>query len=261
MSSFPLPFGFSSIGLPNSSLEEIFAVAQAAEADFVEIRVMGQGEELGTYIDARRTPPVPIRVIGTSLDLVDMGDREFELLRRLSDLADRCGAPWIRVFSGGSWTGELPDDSWFTRAAVAAERCQTIGEAFASKILLETHSALCSSNGCLRLLEKLAAPLPILWDSHHTWRLAGESIVESWSKLGPYVRHVHCKDSVTDSREQSGYRHVASGEGEFSLEELLEALTDGPYQGGLSLEWEKMWIPELPEFREVFPAFRRAIGR
>jgi sugar phosphate isomerase/epimerase len=256
------PIGFSSIGLPGSSLDEIFAVATAFRCDFTEIRVLTDGEDLRRYLDAHGTPPVPIRVLGTSLSLRDAGPDDLRNFAGLAGLAHRSGTPFIRVFFGGEWTiASLPEEQ-FQAAVATIRRCrEVIGSGgFATEILLETHCGCSSSERCLRLIDLLGEPLPILWDSHNTWRLAGEPPSETWRQLRAFVRHVHCKDSITDPAEKSGYRYVPPGDGEFPLGDLLSALAEGGYQGGISLEWEKMWHPDLPPFTQAFEKFLHALA-
>jgi sugar phosphate isomerase/epimerase len=130
------------------------------------------------------------------------------------------------------------------------EKCSATCE-----ILLETHSAFSAPISCVRLNARLENPVRILWDAHHTWRSAGESPSESWNQIGEWVRHVHFSDS--QSREApTGYDCVLPGTGEYPVEALRELLWEKHYAYGISLEWERLWHPELGDVREALDQFQ-----
>lgn len=257
MSSFPL--GFSSIGMPNTSISEIFDTASDFQCDFVELRILGTGEELHQYLDEHNTPPVPVRVLGTSFLLTKPSPESMASFEKIAALADRCGARYLRVFGGGEFSSEPVPTETLQIAAETIRRCEALlrDRGLNCEVLLETHDALSASEDCLRLNALLDSPLNILWDSHHTWRLAGESPAGSWEKLAPLVRHVHVKDSKTTSAEKNKYQYVYQGTGEFPTADLFTTLRAGGYQGGVSLEWEKMWHPDLPPIPEALQSFQK----
>ena len=49
--------------------------------------------------------------------------------------------------------------------------------------------------------------------------------------------------------------NVLLGEGDVPLREMLDLLVSGGYEGYAILEWEKRWIPDLPEPEIVFPQY------
>jgi sugar phosphate isomerase/epimerase len=58
----------------------------------------------------------------------------------------------------------------------------------------------------------------------------------------------------------SGHRHadyVLFGGGEFPIARFVRLLKDSGYNGWLSLEWEKMWHPELAGPDVALPLFAR----
>jgi len=124
----------------------------------------------------------------------------------------------------------------------------------------------------------------VLWDTHHPWRFLGEQPADSVERLRPWIRHTHWKDSVlrperragdADDAEVSqaarqaaalmaGHRHadyVLFGGGEFPAEECLQRLHDCGYDRWYSIEWEKMWHPEIEDAEIVIPLFPRKIRR
>ncbi len=120
----------------------------------------------------------------------------------------------------------------------------------------------------------------VLWDTHHPWRFYGESLSETFSRLKPWIRHTHWKDSVTRpaSAEElsaesadaasaahalmSGHRHadyVLFGGGEFPASDAMQLLLQSGYEGWFSLEWEKAWHPEIEDPEIALPLFPRKI--
>jgi len=99
--------------------------------------------------------------------------------------------------------------------------------------------------------------------------------------LGPtkaWVRHTHWKDSVTRPLAaagsltkpaaneastaahslMSGHReadYVLFGGGEFPAEDCARLLKESGYGGWLSLEWEKMWHPQIEAPEVALPLF------
>ena len=72
------------------------------------------------------------------------------------------------------------------------------------------------------------------------------------------MRHVHVKDSVDDRSIPAGHRYTLPGAGGFPWAELQEAWRRQPYEGIVSLEWEKKWHPELPPLEDALAAARVA---
>jgi sugar phosphate isomerase/epimerase len=84
-----------------------------------------------------------------------------------------------------------------------------------------------------------------------------EQIDETIDNIGPLILHTHFKDSVFEHREGESpcFRYVFFGEGELPVAEILKALRRIRYDGFLSLEWEKMWQPNIEEPDVVFPQY------
>lgn len=123
----------------------------------------------------------------------------------------------------------------------------------------------------------------LVWDTHHPWRFHGESLGDTWNRLRRWTRHTHWKDSVTirdrittaeataaaqaASQLMAGHQHadyVLFRGGEFPALECLQLLLEDGYSGWHSLEWEKMWHPELmgPEIAlPLFPIKMRELER
>jgi sugar phosphate isomerase/epimerase len=210
-----------------------------------------------------------------------------EQLRAGQAYAERAaavGARFVRVFGD-----VLPPGPPAAREAVLdqiAEGLNRLGE-FAAicgvEILLETHGDFAETAVVCALMPRIESPaVGILWDTHHPWKFFREPPAETWDKLKPWVRHTHWKDSVTrpaapssveveasvDGSQSasstaayalmSGHReadYVLFGGGEFPAEECARLLKKSRYDGWLSLEWEKMWHPQIEAPEVALPLF------
>jgi sugar phosphate isomerase/epimerase len=119
-------------------------------------------------------------------------------------------------------------------------------------LLIETHDAWSSGAGIAGLL---VDGVGVLWDVAHTVR-SGEAVTETVGHIGvPGL--VHVKDAI-------GSKLVHLGDGEVPLEVMVDELREVAYDGWLSLEWEKMWHPELDDADVTLPkasAYLRALVR
>lgn len=258
-----MQYGFSSIGHPNASLVEMASLAAEFGLDFIELRALGGSIDLSAYFTANYPveyiPSIRprVRLIATNLQLIDAAESSINDFLQAVDVAVRLEAPYVRVFGGGHW-GEALSRAALDHAVKTVQRCRSAirERSAACDILLETHSAFSSSIVCLEFNRRLDEPLHILWDSHHTWRNAGESPRESWDQIGPFVRHIHFSDSQSKGLEAS-HRCVLPGTGEYPVETLRQVLVEEGYAYGVSLEWEKLWHPELPDVRNALEEFRK----
>jgi len=250
-----MQLGFSSMGQPELSLEECENLAIECGADFLELRVLEGSLDLPAYFQSRETKNsrVPVRLLASSLRLAEASEADFTDFATFGDLAHRMEVPFVRIFGGGREGHSLTEQE-LNEAVSAANRVREMikDHQWGFEPLLETHDAFSSSSQILALDRFLDRPLSILWDSHHTWKLAGESLQESWAHLGPRIRHIHYKDSVT---EGEAFRYVLPGKGQFPTQQLFDLLRNEGYEEGVSLEWEKLWHPELPPLKEAIPPF------
>lgn len=201
---------------------------------------------------------------------------QLEQGRRYIELAVDLGAEFIRVF------GDLLPEEPIGREAVMqqiAEGLRTLGEAAQPagiQILLETHGDFSASPPAEEVMRRVNHPhVGLVWDTHHPWRFFDEPLAETWQRLRPWTRHTHWKDSVRvfetvptsaealaaaqqASTLMGGHRHadyVLFQGGEFPARECLKLLLDSGYSGWHSLEWEKMWHPDLAGPETALPLF------
>ena len=287
---------FSTLGCPDWTFDEIVARGVEYGYDGVEIRLIERETDLLKRPEFRspqlaqrkqQLADAGFRVCGLSSSVrfeeTDTATRNAQLAtgRAYCDLARELGAKFVRVFGDVIRPNEpeVPQLEWI------ASGLQQLGEYAATAgidILIETHGDFCRSGKLAALMNHVTCPaVGVLWDTHHPWRFHGEPIADTWAALKKWTRHTHWKDSVTrpPSNEPVSAEVAAAAElaratntghqhadyalflgGEFPARECLTRLLADNYSGWFSLEWEKMWHPqiEVPEIaiRLFAPKFR-----
>jgi sugar phosphate isomerase/epimerase len=207
-------------------------------------------------------------------------DEQLRVGKAYVELAAELEAGFVRVF-GDVLPPAAKVAERETALARIAEGLNLLGEFAAGykiDILLETHGDFAESATVKEFFGQIdSSSVGVLWDTHHPWRFYHESPESTLSILKPWLRHTHWKDSITLPDQQcsagsnatteaeqgahtlmSGHRHadyVLFGEGEFPIERFVRLLKDAGYDGWLSLEWEKMWHPELADPEVALPLF------
>lgn len=264
-----LNWGFASLGCPELHLEEVLALAARYGLKQVELRTLGGMLDLPAYFAgrygtpeglrealARDTSGIVVTVLSTGFQLTRAGEPERAGFLEFAPWAEALGVKWLRVFAGGDWGPPLSDAA-FDRAVenIAWWRGLRAREGWQADLLLETHDSFSGCEPVLRLQWRLGeAPLALLWDTHHTWRMAGEDPFATWAKLAPFTRQLHVKDSVGTAQS---YKYVPPGEGQMPALPILSKLAADGFAGGVTLEWEKQWHPELEPMEMALDAGRR----
>ena len=258
---------FSTMGCTELTLPQVLVLADQFSIDCLELRSLENRIDLPAYLAEQPggLPAVrpslahhPARVLGTSFKLVGDNEAGRAALLSFAQLAEEIGTPYLRIFGGGTWGTALTDENY--RQAVEVLnwwQIETKKNRWKTEILIETHDAFSATPPFLRLFELLGRPHPIIWDSHHTWRLAGETPADTWKQLKPHTRHVHIKDSVLKPSARHPYTYVLPGTGEMPARQVLDLLRQDNFSGAVSLEWEKMWHPYLPPIQDALTACQK----
>ncbi len=287
-----LKVSFSTLGCPDWGWHDVLRRGAAFGYDGVEIRLLRRETDLLSVAELRPAELASrrreltesgFRVCGLAssvrFDEPEQSRREARLEdgRRYIDLARELGAEFVRVFGD-----TLPADGGEAARIAAIDRiadCMNrLGEEAARAgvgIVIETHGDFADSTNMAELRSRIASPaVGVLWDTHHPWRFYGEPLDVTFGRLAPWIRHTHWKDSVVriarESSEEiaaasalahatnSGHKpadYVLFGGGQFPAAECLRLLLDAGYDGWHSLEWEKMWHPQLDDPEVALPLF------
>ncbi|MBM3852528.1 MAG: sugar phosphate isomerase/epimerase [Verrucomicrobia bacterium] len=247
---------FSSLGCPELTLDEMFALATRHGLAALELRAVGGTVDVPGWLRSTHGSPeqaaahwrsrgtsIRLAAFNTSLHLVGGTPAERDQLLAFVPWAEALGVRWLRVFDGGR-LADAPEIAAATETLhwwrAERRRC-----GWRVDLMIETHDSLWTAAAIGRLLA--AVPdAAILWDSHHTWRKGGEDPVATWQAIRRSVVHVHVKDSVDRPSERHPFTYVLPGDGRFPISPLLAALRADGFAGPVSLEWERMWHPYLP---------------
>lgn len=261
---------FSTLGCPDLDLDAVLALAAKYDISCLELRSLSDRIDLPAYLSELHggIPAVReqlaslehgVRVLGTSCKLVGAKEGSRDDLVAFAKLAEQLGVPYLRVFGGGKWGTPLTDENY-------AEAIDFLNwwndlrqaEGWQTDIVIETHDAFSASPPLVELFKRLGRSVSLIWDSHHTWKLGGETPAYSWSQLGPYTQHVHVKDSISEPSARHPYTYVIPGTGEMPLSEVLKILDDANFTESVCLEWEKMWHPYLVDLSEAIAAIHES---
>ena len=97
----------------------------------------------------------------------------------------------------------------------------------------------------------------LIWDVAHSDRAYGSEWQRFYNDIAPWVRHVHIKDHVRIAAGSGtrSFRLTMPGDGEIPIRDIVRRLALDGYSGYFSLEWERMWHPELPPIEDALPRF------
>jgi sugar phosphate isomerase/epimerase len=247
----------STLGCADLSLEEAVALAERHAVFALEVRALGGTVDLPAWLSAHHGSPaqlgaslresrVRIVAFNTSLHLAQATPAERAQLAALAAWAEGAGVPWLRVFDGGVADGGMAGAGGTLRwwRALRSER------GWHCDLMVETHASLLTAD----VISRFTAEFPgtaILWDAHHTWRKGGEDPAKTWQGIRSDVVHVHVKDSITVPGARHPFTYVLPGDGEFPITTLRSALSRDGFDGPVSLEWERLWHPDLPSLDEA----------
>jgi len=265
-----MKIAFSTLGCPDFSWSDIYAMAKDLSFNGIEIR--GLGDEIFTV----KAPPftdsqlpdtvrllkrlrleIPCLSSGCCLKHTDQAEQNQAEIAAYIRLAQKLNTPFVRILADRQphVEGEVDD------AAIleALRGLIPIAEESSVTLLIETNGVYADTARLARLLDQAASDaVAALWDMHHPYRFAGESAGTTVKNLGAYIRYVHVKDSVV---EDGKIRYCLMGEGDLPLDDMMLALRSINYEGYVSLEWVKRWAGDLADAGIVFPHFAHFMER
>jgi len=255
----------STLGCPDLTLEQALDLAERFGLDGIELRAVAGTVELADWLTATYHTPenlsvalrgrrVSVEAIDASFRLMGSGEDGIDELAALAPWAEVLGVRFLRVFDGGP-----ADAADFTATAAMVRTWNELRHArsWQTGLMVETHDTLLTAAAIKQFVAAVPG-VPILWDTHHTWKKGGEDPLTTWRAVRQHVTHIHVKDSVARTESDPPYRYVVPGTGDFPAAPLLAALRQ-EYAGAVCLEWERKWHPELPPLEEaVASAFRHS---
>ena len=259
-----MKISFSTIARPNYSWVDIYSMAKDLGFDGIEIR--GMGDDFAAYkampfTEANRPKTMAkLKALNIEIPCLSSGcclkfkEKEAESIAELTEyckLAQQINAPYIRVLADleAAPNGEV-DDAY---VAEQLKKLAPIAAQYDVTLLVETNGVYSDTRRLRALLDSVNShKIAALWDMHHPYRFAGESPEQTVANLGELIKYVHIKDSVM---ENGKVVYKMMGEGDLPIQKMIEALQSIQYTGYVSLEWVKLWMPNLLDAGVVFPQY------
>ena len=263
------PIAFSTLGCPSWDWKTILGHASEWGYSAIELRGI-QGE-----MDLTRRPEFSSSGLSQSLKdlealnlrVSDLGASAYmhefepakrkvqlEEAKRFIDLAHRMKVPYVRVFGDKIVEGQ-PKQATVDRVVSGLRELGQHARGGGVQVLIESHGDFPDSPTLLDLMKSVAMPdVAILWDAHHTYAMGKEQPADTFSRLKPYIRHTHIKDS---KGEGENLHYVLPGAGRIPIREIVRVLVSGGYRGYYCFEWEKAWHKEIEEPEVAFPQYAK----
>ena len=179
-------------------------------------------------------------------------------MRAYIDAAAKIGTPYVRVLADLNPAPECEVDD--APVLGALEALVPFAEEKKVTLLVETNGVYSDTSRLRALLDRIASDcVAALWDVHHPFRFAGEKPETTVQNLGIYIKHVHIKDSVMTP--DGGVEYRLMGEGDLPVDDIMRSLRSVNYEGFVSLEWVKRWMPDLCDAPIVIPHFMNFMSR
>ncbi|WOO41226.1 sugar phosphate isomerase/epimerase [Rubellicoccus peritrichatus] len=259
---------FSSMGCPEYSLPQIASLAENQGISYVELRAVDGrldipayarekawiNQDAETLITGNQTKVI---AFNASAKLSMPFDEAFVEIEAFAPLMKQFNSEYLRIFDGNLNGSDGMEKAWSWMDAwenVRAERDWNFD------LTIETHDSLLTPETIEKLFSKGHENVHLLWDSHHTWKKAGQDPVETWQAVRQWTNHIHIKDSISKPSARHPYTYVLPGEGEFPLLPLISKLEEDKFAGPVSLEWEKLWHPYMPSLEEALVTLRNLIA-
>lgn len=262
--------GFSSLGCIELTLDQMFEMARKYGIHNIELRGIENQFNLPHYFSQKfpslsqaRTlieeSQIQIDCLGSSFKWIGAPEGGREEFIQFCDLAHQLKIPYVRVFGGSDWGTTLTEED-YQIAVREYQWWESQRERYQWNVqaVTETHDAFSASPPLLHLMKLLGKKIPIIWDTHHTWRYAGERPLATWNQLRDSIIHIHFKDSLPTPSPHHSFTYVLPGQGDFPIQELQQILDSGAYTKTVSLEWERKWHSYLPELQYAIEEAQKA---
>ena len=257
----------TTLACPDWPLERILVDFPAAGFDAVDFRGLGRELELWktdafgplaeTTADRIAAAGLAVSAFSSSARMYNPDapslERSLEEVRQNARLCRVFRAPILRVFGG-----KAPDRPIAQAVPIAVETLRRMADLAGPAVTLavETHDDWVHSAPLAEVISRVDLPnVRVLWDLHHPYRMAGETPEQTFAQIGRWVVAVHVKDSVPSL--DGKWTYTLPGQGDVPLGRMVALLKRGGYDGFLTLEWEKLWHPELADPEIALPTWAR----
>jgi sugar phosphate isomerase/epimerase len=261
-------FAFSTVSCPKWNFETIVARAREYGYDGVEIRGF-LNENVLTAANVFLSDPAKVRSVfeqaGVEIaclasSIAMTGTRRTDLqradeLRRFIDTAAELACGIVKIFDMQVRPGQSRDGA----AVALGDWLLPLGDYAAQRdvlIVVENALSFRSAKEMWMILDRLGHPsIAACWDVFNA-AIIGESPHVSVPTLNSRIQYTQVKDARLGTL---GAVYTKLGEGDVPLLAFIKRLRGIGYEGWISVEWEKAWLPALAEPEEVLPDAARKL--
>lgn len=264
----PIQLAFSTVACPERTLEDAARAASEWGYAGLELRTLGPGSSQLSSDPALTTPAKAAAVLkafgvepvclSTSISLhhrVTSQQRAAQLaVGRAIEFAAEMGCPAVRVFAYDVDPGQSPDAAMRAIAEQALPLVEKAGEA-GLQLLFENAGSFSRAKQWWWLFNLINHPmLGMVWNVANA-AASGESVAVSVPMLHSRIRIAKAKDLVVG--EGSGF--VQLGDGTVGIDKLVKRLRGIGFDGWISVEWDRLWLPALDAADTVLPEAAKRI--
>jgi sugar phosphate isomerase/epimerase len=257
-----MKFAFSTVACPKWDLDTILARAKEWAYDGIELRGF-LNESVLTASNPFLSDPIKIRgefaaaglsicCLASSIAMAQQKKKDAALandLRMFIDTARELGCPLVKIFDthvrpgySRASTGLLFGDWLMPMADYAADRDIVI--------VIENALSFRSSKELWSIVDRLNHPsVAVCWDIFNA-ALIGEPPSVSVPTLNNRIQYTQVKDAKLGTL---GATYCKLGEGDVPVRNFLTRLRGIGYEGWVTVEWEKAWLPNIAEPEEILP--------
>jgi sugar phosphate isomerase/epimerase len=257
-----MKFAFSTVSCPAWDFEQVASRAKEYGYDGVEVRAFANGAVL-TAANVFLTDPAKLQrlfadagvelcCIASSVAMTQEKRKDRAVadeLRTHVDIAQAVGCPTVKIFDtqvkpgrSRAVTGVMFGDWLLPLADYAAQ----------AGVCIAVENALSFRNAkeLWAIVDRMNHPsVGVAWDLFNA-AMAGEPPSYSVPTLNSKIVYTQLKDAKLGPL---GATYVKLGEGDCKVRDFLRRLRGVGYEGYVTLEWEKAWLPNLAEPEEILP--------
>ena len=260
-----IKFAFSTVAVPELTLDQVATQAKELGYEGVELRTLGPGggglasdpslSEPQKVADVFREAGVEPICLSTSVSLhhKKTGDahRAFFEAQRYLEIAAEMNCPAVRVFGYEVGPGENHRAVIHRIADRAAQLADKAGE-LGVQLLFENAGSLVGSKEWWWLLDMVNHPmLGMVWNVANSVA-ANPTDAGGWvsvSTLNSRIRIAKVKD--TNVGQGTGY--VQLGDGDVGIPTFMKRLLGIGFDGYVTVEWDRLWLDTLAPPEEFLP--------
>jgi sugar phosphate isomerase/epimerase len=268
-----LRLAYSTVACPDWTLERVVEQAKAMDYAGVELRTLGEGAAARLASDPAKHDPTVVRklfadagvtpaCLSTSVCLhhADASAARAALAQtaRAMELAAAIGCPAVRVFATQLLPGEHRNAVMQRVAGRIAPLADKGGE-LGVQLLFENAGAFTTARDWWTLLDLARHPMAgMCWNVANA-AVVGEGPAVSVSTLHSRIRMAKVKDLSISGTGGDGGRLQALGDGDVPVASFIKRLMGIGFDGYVSVEWDRLWLPSLAPAEEALPAARKRI--